>query len=72
MHERKWRSTSFVEDIMSSILVHAGFELLAGRLGGQEQLGGKGTLCQGIQVIVSFWSCEAFKQRLDRHEPGML
>lgn len=38
MRERKWRSTRFVEDIMSSILVD-GFELLlAGRLGGQEQL----------------------------------
>lgn len=33
----------FVEDIKGSILVPAGFELLAGHLGGQEQLSGKGT-----------------------------
>ena len=33
----------FVEDLKSSILVRAGFELLAGYLVGQEQLSGKGT-----------------------------
>ena len=47
MNGRKWRRTRFVKDIKSSILVCAGFEILAGHFGGQEQLSGEGTLCQG-------------------------
>ena len=64
MHGRKWRRTRFVQDIKSSILVCAGFEILAGHFGGQDQLSGEGTLCQGIYVVVSSWSHEAFKQGL--------
>lgn len=36
-HGRKRRRSRSVEDKQSSVLVPAGFEILAGRLGGQEQ-----------------------------------